>query len=372
MINKFNTIILFVLFLVCNSCKDANIKFDLVYDNSVRVIDVEDWKTVKTLKPVPISQVSQELYDPWHINVAGNYLTIRERDGETDFLKFFSLENYSFLKSIGTRGEGPDEFTSVPTLLHNDPKDQPRLTLLDWGRSLLHRVELPELLYNNVWPPASSYLMPPELFLAQRAVFIPEDSTLIGFGGVNDGKLFKYDLATDSILRFTPFYPEFNMNKSNFHESHRGYLYSGEMVVNQVAKKIAVISNYFGQIEIYDYVLNLLSVTRLVEEPYVQTIHKQGGLLRFIRSNSERINYYQDLDFNDEHIFVLYGYRTSGKEKCVNKAELHVFNWEGVPMHRYLLEDCPNRIVYDQNNNRIIGIFPHFEDWNSIIQYYQL
>jgi hypothetical protein len=152
-----------------------------------------------------------------------------------------------------------------------------------------------------------------------------------------------------------------------------GYLYTGEMVTNRKQNKIAVISDKFKQLEFYDYDLNLEKVTMLEKNYQVMGEFEQGDSFN---TTDETKDYYNAIDFNNQHIFVLYDNRSKGDRRegiCNDMAsELHVFDWKGQPIDRYLLNGCPYSIAFDHINNRIIGTFPFARNGNTLIQYYQL
>lgn len=354
-------LLLFILCIAFLSCGKKVIKSD------AKVIIADDWNVTDTLKTIALPRVSEALLDPIFLSVNGKYLTFIEETKDS-VLKFFSLENDSLVGSYGIRGEGPAEFSGPPFILNELPNTKPTLSLLDWGRKMFYRINITDLITTNTWSPKFKFMLPPELILAQRLTYFPKESSMIGFGGVRRGKLFKYSINQDSVLKFTPFIPK--LKEMDFRNP--GYLYAGSMSINRKEKKIAVVSGYFEQLELYDYDLNLLSTTRLSKDINFIGDFK-GDNLPFTPQTKI---YYYSMDSGEDKIFVYYQNRTmeeKGKDICTeNAAELHIFNWDGEPLKRYQLEGCPFQIAYDGLNNRIIALFLEVTDPQKIVQYYRL
>lgn len=304
------------------------------------------------------------------LHASGNILTIVENASD-NILNFFSLSknDHLFLSSFGIQGEGPREFSIPPFIITDEPKEKSWITLFDWGRKVYYKMDLNVFLATNEFLPSVNIMLPPELILTQRVTFNDSDSTIIGFGGVQEGKLFKYSIPKDSVLVYTDFIPKLDGIEKN---NRVGYLYAGEMAVNREQKKLGVISNKFEQLEIYDFDLNLISISRFQETPEVIANLNSQGRLEF---TYETISYFSDMDFSADYIFVLNNNRSIfdiSNGICSNESELFVFDWAGHLIKRYDLEECPDQFTYDAINNKIIALFYNSAERDKLIQYYQL
>lgn len=336
-----------------------------------------NWTETIHLNSIPIEGISEKLYFPTSINAVGNYLVFVE-DADSVKIKIFSLEDYSYLNSFGRNGQGPNEFVAISGVIQDESKESPYLTIYDWGKKAIFKYNIESIITDNFnISPVDMYVLPPQLIETHQVLFSPLDAKVIGFAGMNEGKLYNYSISTDSVENIAPFIPPIEYSPDNY---NLGKLYRGSIAVNPNREKIVVASRLFKQLEIYDYELNLLSAIRWGKN--VEVITRGPNQRNEIRTSSESRLNYTDLDFNDERIFLYYENRTLNEMndgKCYD-SQIHAYDWEGVPREQYILENCPNFISFDHINNRFIGIFL-FTDSNDddlirydkeMVRYYQL
>jgi hypothetical protein len=357
---KSASIILAVLVL-CSCNKDLD---------GVTKTEMSDVAVSDTLLPTPLPTLGKNLTDPRIMTTAGKNLVFIE-NAKADILKFFSLQDLVFAGSYGQAGQGPGEFGIPPFPVSDEPKKSPYLTLLDWSKKVLYKINTKQLVNTQEFNPEYQFLIPPELIDVQRAVYIPKDSTIIGHGGENRGKLFKYDIASDTVLTFTSFIPKFPEMENV--KRGLGYLYAGEMIVNKELGKIVLISSKFNQIEYYDFDLNLLHISRMEENP-TNTFEKGPNGLS---TTENTVINFTDFDFNSERIFILDVNRTAlerSKGKCGNESQVLELDWSGKLLNRFQLKGCPTAIAYDYINDRIFGLnpFADLDGKSSLVSYYQL
>ncbi|MEX1011405.1 MAG: hypothetical protein WDZ29_05025 [Balneolaceae bacterium] len=363
--NKYVLIYLFTTIYFVTGCSEPKIQS---YDDSVHVIDVdiEDWSTIGELPAVYLPHVSREVSDPRFISVSGDYLVISDHT-DSGMLKVFSITHqYQHIGSYGIAGPGPQEFGLLPFLTRDEPKGEPLLSMIDFSNKVYYKVDIEDIIEDERFVPIRSIHLPVELVHSQRVITMNEGE-LVGLGGGNDGKLVKYDMAADSISEHTEFVPAIAHDILN-----KGYLYTGEMTVNNESGLIAVVSLYFRQLEIYDKNLNLIIVSRLDDTPELE-IESRDGRYRLL--DEARFNY-GAIDSYGDKIFVLYINRTIGEIEngsCIeNPSEIHIYNWEGRFLSRVKLTDCPTTMAYDHIHNRIIGVFGDTENEEQIIGTYDL
>jgi hypothetical protein len=358
----------FLLFsLLVFGCKKADPDSTIEKD---KTYTFQKWPKTVQLASKSTESFEENLYFPTSINAIGKYLVFTERAG-TAKIKIFSLDDYSYITSYGKEGQGPNEFVAISGIIQDEGKNQPYLTFYDWGKKLILKHNIDRLANDQDDPaPVKQYVLPPDMIQAHKVFFSPIDSTITGFGGVNKGKLFNYNIASDTLEATTPFIPRISYSAEQY---KLGKLYRGPVALNPINEKIAVASRLFSQLEIYDYELNLLKATRLGKAIDIET-RKPDSKMEVQPSSDSKLKY-TNIDFNEENIFLYYENRTLQEmnEGVCHNSEIHTYNWEGNPEVRYQLEGCPNFIAYDHINRRFIGIFifPE-EDGEELIRYYQL
>lgn len=361
-------LIIILIFLSCNQKMD---KQD-IYDGKLNIFTT--WPDTINLSSTSVKAFDDYLEFPVSINATGQFLVFIE-NFDSAKVKIFSLDNYSYLSSYGRSGQGPNEFAAISAVIQDGAKDQPYLTFYDWGKKQITKYDINNLINYDLSEELydKNYILPPEIIQTHQIFFSEKDSNLVGFAGLNRGKLFLYNTNRDSITKITPFIPTIGEGVDSNYDM--GKLYRGSIAQNNIKKRIVVASRLFKQIEIYDYDLNLQFATRYGENDDI-IIQKLEDRNEIRSSSDSRLNY-TDLDFSSNRIYVYYENRTLQEmnDGVCTDSQIHSYDWEGNPKTLFKIEDCPNFIAYDHLNNRFLGVFTirnQGDDEESILRYYQL
>ena len=341
---KYFVAVIVIIFLSCNN-KEGN--------KIVTYISDSDFLSESVLNPNSLKEINKSIFKPTFLDVSDSLLLIVD-DTEEEKLKFFSTSHHRLKGSFGNTGEGPDEISGPLFMVHSALDEGGKITMLDWGKKQLTQMFIQKILAGD--KPAGdkaesklTFLLPPELIKVQRAAFI-DSNRVVGMGGLEQGKLFVHNITSDSTS-FSSFTPE---DPGFWAENIRGmgYIYFGHFVINNALEKIAVISRRFKRIEIYDFSLNLLSVTSFGKETD-QTELGENGKIR----SDETIYYYSDIDHNEQYIYALHHgekvkqfYQTDKGES----TEIHKFDWDGNPLEKITLNNSDIRFLsVDEADNHI-------------------
>jgi hypothetical protein len=304
----------------------------------------------------------EEVFYPQFISVIDSTLLVLDRSRNTDFFRFYSLENGSYLGSFGKRGEGPEEYSGmiqhvVQTI---NPVSEAEFTVFDWVKKRLTAVNINFSSQENENSPSSSslftnssnYLLLPDLMFAQRAAFL-NDSTLIGMGGTEKGMLFFVDVNTDSTW-YIPFQPQLinGLQRRDILE-----MYRGEFAIHRQHGRIAIATKWFPEIVISDLDGNPEKVIQLMAD----THHPS----HFDEEN--RVLYYKDIKATDNYIYAVYlGLSFKQMEELLDEprtsledysTEIHVFDWQGNPVRKFILENhFVQFIAIDPKSNKILAL----------------
>jgi len=334
-----------IVLLSCNDKKNNN--------NIVTYISNSDFTTESVLKPNSLKEINEAIFKPTFLDINDSLLLIVD-DTEEEKLKFFSTSDHTLKGSYGNTGEGPDEISGPLFMVHSGLDEDEKVTMLDWGKKLLSQRSVQKKSAGDKSESNLTFLLPPELIKVQRAAFI-DSNRVLGMGGIEQGKLFVHHISNDSTV-FSPFIP----NDPSFESKNTrgmGYIYFGHFVINNTLEKIAVVSRRFKRIEIYDFSLNLLSVTSFGKETDRTEVGENGSI-----RTDRTIYHYSDLDQTGQYIYALYHgekgkqiYQTDEGES----AEIHKFDWEGKPVEKITLKNSDIRFLsVDDKNNHIYGLNP--------------
>lgn len=305
------------------------------------------------LKPVEADDINEHLLYPNVIHIFDSTLVVIEKNIDDEFIKFFSTSDFSPVGNFGSRGEGPNEYSNI---LHHvvQIRDIPGVAtsnIFDWQNKRI--TSLKNVISNQtITANYPEYILPPELMLAQRATFL-NDSTVIGMGGLSEGILFWADIKTDSVS-YLPFFFKKNENLS-YHEI--ADLYRGEFAVDKEKKRIVLTTKRFPQFFLLDLNGNLEKVIQydVDDDP-------------IIKSEYDRKLYFKDIKISDKYIYLTYLNLSSEEMEYIYKnykevkgekiyTEIHVFNWDGEPIRKLLLEDVFVQFIeIDEKHNRIFAI----------------
>ena len=298
--------------------------------------------------------LNKRLIEPYFCDVSDTILVVTENKLENTQFKFFSTVSGKFLGSYGKKGEGPGEISYLPTMIHQDFIKNEGLIFLDWGKKRISKIRVESMLERVDFIPQQYYVLHSDLIFAQRVMYL-NASTVVGFGGVRQGRLYVSNIRTDETT-FTEFIPDPGFTVS---ERNIGYAYFGYFSISSANKRIVTTSRYFNQLEIYDYNLNLLSVIRNENEFEIQIDTK--GLV----NENSRV-YYNDIDVSDNYIYALYVNVNVNEtlnemlnDDEVEESEIHVFDWDGNFLMRYILEGYYESFTIDERNNRFYAVNPY-------------
>lgn len=341
----FYAVIVFIIFSGCSSRNKSSIPVIKINEN--------DFSSSVQLKEIPIIGVNNHLVNPDFCDIQDSILIIVEKN-TPPYFKFFSLNNFRYLGSYGGKGEGPGEISFFPTMIHQDRKDIKPLSFqfYDWGKKRLAKLFLSKALKNSKAEPKIYYVLPPDLIYAQRVAYL-NDSTIVGAGGITMGKLF-FDNLKAHTIDYTPFIPKI---KQHIDMRDLGQLYFGYFTIDHLQRRIAMVSQYFKQLEVYNFSGKLLSVTSFKNTPPPIFYHNN------MVTSDKTMRYYYDILSTNKYIYAGYFGKPQGDLNQLGSkkftTQIQVFNWNGEPVKKYILNAYLRSFILDLRHNRILGIAPY-------------
>jgi len=340
---------------------------DIKNENGLFLISNDSFNQTINVEVKKIESLDTQLSNPKFIVISDSLMLIRDGNTDNDIFKFFRVSDFKFIGSFGDQGEGPGEVSSPAFVNQGAFKTDSTFEYLDWGRRVLLRYNIDSVLHSERPFPEYEYTLPSNVIMLQRAIFL-NDHHLVGSGGMREGKLVKIDTRRDSIITRTEFTP---ILKEGLGNRSAGYIYAGEIVPNEDKERIAVTTQRFKTLEIYDYDLNLISDSRFDENP-VTILGDENSI-----ATGETLIQYSNITISDNYIFLLYSGNNYddlenafyGDTSNLKESEIHVFDWNGEPVFRVLTDSYLSAISFDKRNNRIVGLAPYMEDYQNYIVY---
>ncbi|MCC5906901.1 MAG: hypothetical protein JJU13_11875 [Balneolaceae bacterium] len=353
-----NLIIIIILFSNCSKIEtdETSYRETIISDN--------DFGEIVTLEANEIDQINTHLIHPRSIHLSDSMLVVVERDVSDGIFKIFSLTDFSFLGSYGSRGEGPGEYSQIISNIvqTRDSFGKSPFVVLDWVHKRLTNISLEDILSGNIQGFEDSYILPPELMLSQRATFL-NDTTVISMGGSDKGILAYVNTKTDSVS-YIPFIPKIDENLSSRDATE---LYRGEFVIDKQRGRIVAATKWFPEMIIFDVEGEVQNVIRIPVQD-----HPANKL------ENQRTLFYKDLKITDKYIYGVYLkasqeemgeiYNNYHSKDFSYSTEIHVFDWSGEPVRKIILEDkfLPF-IEIDSINHQLFAIDVFSEDMSLLL-----
>ena len=329
---KYLNLLVIIILFFCISCK------------KYKIIKFPIFKKEISLEGEIIFEKDTNFYDIANIVFSKEYMILERIRSSPKFLIYHKINN-KFIKGYGAIGKGPNEFLSpeqqvitsngnllawITDFYKNDlvlldiNSDS---TLLEGDIKILKRLKFPE----NI-----SYL---------KQSFVTKDSLLIG--GLSDvgryGRFVSYDLASKKV-RFFGELPDVRRN-SRLKETLYGFV----SAIRPDQSRYAVAMHYFNRIEIYDSQGRMLSTIG-------ESFDRAKKISNKDIEKENLTDYYTDIIATNQYIFAL---KLDALEK--NFAEekevyVEVFDWDGNPVHRFILQEYAQGVAYDQDSKNLYSI----------------
>jgi hypothetical protein len=307
---------LFILFLLLEGCTSKGKQADR-------------FPPLKNLEADSIS-IPPVLLSVTQLFVANNMLVAYQQRNDTMF-SFWKLPECEYLFQSGIRGEGPDDFLMLDRTFQGTPRGFKTFEIAS------NRVK--EVAVDSMG--AFSVISTKQLNVKQRGLnrflFLADDSYCF----VSDKEEYEYALLDkNGAIHHFGSYPE-GLLERNEEELNR-FVYNKLTVSSPKGDRFAAFYAYVKLCRIYHSEGRLLKETMPEQPPQKDT-------------SEEKQVYYSSHPYADEnYIYVL----TDEEEGKI----LEIWDWEGAPVARYLLDRPVNCLAVSPIHNKIYAVCRDRED----------
>lgn len=343
---------IFQIILCFNACtNDRDMNRNINYSGAV--IEVSNFPVNFNLKGKNVGPTSF-FSNPTDIVADSNYYLVFDTKNK----KIFNLLNnkYELINSFGMIGEGPGYFPEKPKIIKNSFIKERKLLLYQFSFDI---IEMNLESEKNKFMVSSSVKksINDRLQNVQQIENIGKNR-YVGLGGMLEGKLYFFNLDSTRVS-VTPFVPKTNPGPKTREDFM--FMYNGKIGVNKEKEKIVIANHYFNQLEIYDYNGKLLKEIRIgnLDSPF----SKQSGNTKF---------HYVNVDVTEKYIFAIYLGKTPslGLDDLFGaKAEIHVFNWDGKPIAKLLLDRVIGAISVNSKKGIILSVDDFKNERQRLLEY---
>lgn len=263
------------------------------------------------------------------------------------FLQIFALPKLNYIGAFVNKGEGPeDEIEILPYLGrvgHNSftyrSVDKQKVVSFDMQEnklSLMNEYQIPDE-YMSI---LNSFLM---------------GKKLLGYDMLGESKkeYISYNCSTCIIEEFGSDYPKMNFSVNT---KKRNLLFSKIMNGNSDNSKFVALYDKLPLMRIYDANGNVISENEYVNNQQEPLVYGNDNLKNADLS-SLTINYLK-VKVTDRFIYGLYSGKTHSQLNLLNTSdlcnEIHVWNWDGVPLKRFILNKSVSNFTVSLDDSYIL------------------
>jgi hypothetical protein len=269
---------------------------------------------------------------------------------DNPFFNVFNVSNYSHIGGFINRGHGPNEEAVIFPFLNKADTNTFFYNAADHLSYLSFDKE------TNALEEVRRIQLPVELIGATQIFIL--GNNIYGYNGtmLNKHEYVGFNQESKKTFDFGSDFPKHNIKMD---DKQKNVLYT-KIVANKLdGSKFAALYDKFPMLRIYDNEGTLLHQS--------QFNNHQKEPLSYLREeidlsdiNETTINYLR-IKVTDKYIYGLYAGKTQGELKIQDKQvddfckEIHVWNWDGEPLVRFLLNKEIMSFTVSANDEYIIG-----------------
>ncbi len=293
-----------------------------------------------------IIEIPPVLLNSRNLIITGDDRLISYEELQDSFFVSFRLPGLEYLGKAGTKGQGPDEFLNPDERSFTGTRNG--FYVLDVDDNRLKEAE---------WTDGQFSLI--------RSDKIAEPYPAINcFVKINDntacildqpGKDTEYQLIDLNTFETKDISPYPNLTEVNLDDPHKKWF---AYIKNNVAKpdgsKFASFYCYFKFFRIYDSQGNILKNISVEIEPFKNT---------FKDDFEESLMMYASYPkATEKHIYVLCRNKKDSDIPNADSVELQVWDWDGNPVARYILNNTLNVFAISEKYNKLYAVHRDTED----------
>jgi len=343
---------IFLLFSViaCSKNKGLDRQKLMVFPESFNLKGL----TVKEITPL----------SPSFIIVQDSLLAILNSQSEPVF-QIYDAKSLVLLSEFGERGDGPQEFIG--------PLFTGLTSEVDGNKfQMIYETEKKKMAFLNLYDSVNNsisnfnFVKLTEIddfnHSAQNVIYHSDSLTIIS--SMDDrGQLGRFSMLRNGKEQHVGYLPKISID---MRPDQLYSIYANIASTSNVHKRRFVATNlYFGQYDFFDFNGNYIKSSTFNDENDVAGIVKEiDDLRKLVPSPILHINV---LKSYNEIIYSLYS-PIDIRGNSLGNSLIHVLDWDGNPIRKYVLDRQISNFAFDQINNCFYGIDPNVEDF-QIIKY---
>ncbi len=304
------------------------------------------------------------LFKPSGMHIVDSLLIVLQTSGENVF-SFFKLPNFEYIKSVGTFGRGPNEFSHVAGGTFYVSRNR-LITLID--KQINARVfSVDDLLTDTNLNYCRKIIMPSELFHTFQLVF---DGDSLFYGHARNEKsaseVFLFNIYNNKIKQISKYDEEYKNTPNSF----KSKLFFPRLGISPNGHKLVLAYYYFKHIKIFNLVSNKSKDIYYTDNPGIENVKVLNRGDEYATDISKSVAFFEgDIRTTDKYIYLeIFNepVRNLPTQNMPNR-QIHVFDWNGNAIASLKLKEMFDCYAVSNDDKYIYTISAYKE--GEIIRY---
>jgi hypothetical protein len=317
-------------------------------------------KSLKTTSLIGRNICISNVFEPNSLTVQDSFLIIVDAKSEYCF-HIYNTKTFKLVNEFGKRGRGPDEFINpvITSIKSENDGYRDDLIIYDRTRRRLSQINISNKISNPQYK-IKSELLPKQMLNVTNIIYRNDSIALyIPYDEGNPGRFSIYNFNKESRT-FTPYLPKlgFKVNPVNLYPIYA----TSSSCVNINKNRFVAIPALLSELDFFNLAgeyLHSSVIERCNEIKYAKN--------EKIIFDMPGVSYYftNVLSVNDT-IYALITGKKYPDFRNKTTSEIFVFDWDGKPIEKFLLDREIYLFSYDRNNNSFIGYSPNDQEFPFI------
>lgn len=343
---------LFALCLLISCNESRQYKFNII-EKYPKVIEL-DGEIIKSINPLQLSDLT----------VIDTFLIIISKNNNS-YIQVYSTVSHDLLAEFSYKGKGPGEFISPSLIPQTNTTKDNLLRVFDAARQSITEIDVHQSIRKSQYIYDRMEVDNVDAYEFYKTVFYYDKGIFFFESGSNDYRISIFNNSQESCIHIPYCFPDpgFPVQKQ-----HQYGLYKSEVIINPIIERIAAAPLLIGQIDFFDFNGNHIISSVFDDDESFES--KMNELYRN-RDIPDLKWFISDMDSFFDNIYALNLNTLSSRINDLNlsSSEILVFNWDGIPVKRIILDRFVVSIAVDLKHNKIYGYCPYEMDY-TIVCYY--
>jgi hypothetical protein len=325
------------------------IAFSSCKENQSTKNQVSYVKNITTSTLVGDSIPMNNIYEAHKLIALDTLLIITSFNGDY-FFHIYNINTFKLIKEFGKKGRGPDEFLAPRITMQrlDNNLDGSDLLIFDEGRKTISSINILYILLNKE-DGIKTRELPKQMVSISDIIFMNDSIAFYApSGNENLGRFSIYHFSTTERT-FIPYLPDlgFKVHANNLYPIYA----TSSACVNESKKRFVAIPVLLGELDFFDFSGNYIKSTIIERVNEIKNAKYEKMIFQ-----TPGVGYYiTDLQSVNDKIYALFTTKKFPNLKNKSISEIYVFDWDGNPIEKYVLDREINSFAYDSSNNRFIG-----------------